>query len=112
MYSERIVTGGRPLTTATHILPMLHGRGGSAQDTLSAQYLDVADFSVLAPQAPGHSCYPNSVVLREPPCYSTGERCPDTKIFQDPVPQEIRDSQAQPESCKARTHTGSGESTI
>ncbi|WP_020604622.1 alpha/beta hydrolase [Spirosoma spitsbergense] len=61
MHSERIVTGGQPLTTATNVLLMLHGRGGSAQDTLSlAQYLDVADFALLAPQAPGHSWYPHS----------------------------------------------------
>ena len=61
MHPERIVTGGKPLTTATNVLLMLHGRGGSAQDILSlAQYLNVANFALLAPQATGHSWYPQS----------------------------------------------------
>ncbi|MPR37259.1 alpha/beta hydrolase [Salmonirosea aquatica] len=61
MHPERIVTGGQPLTTATKVLLMLHGRGGNAQDILSlAQQLDVDDFALLAPQATGHSWYPYS----------------------------------------------------
>lgn len=61
MHLDRIVTGGQPLATATNALIMLHGRGGSAQDILSlAQHLNVADFALLAPQAPGYSWYPQS----------------------------------------------------
>ena len=61
MHPERIVTGGKPLATATNVLLMLHGRGGSAQDILSlAQYLNVTNFALLAPQATGHSWYPQS----------------------------------------------------
>lgn len=61
MQAERIVTGGQPLTTATKVLLMLHGRGSNAQDILSlAQYLDVDDFALLAPQATGNSWYPQS----------------------------------------------------
>ena len=40
---------------------MLHGRGGSAADILSlAPALNVADFALLAPQAPQNSWYPQS----------------------------------------------------
>ena len=54
-------TAGQPLGTATKALIMLHGRGGSATDILSlAAHLRVADFALLAPQAPGNSWYPQS----------------------------------------------------
>jgi phospholipase/carboxylesterase len=43
---------------------MLHGRGGSAADILSmAAHLHVADFTLLAPQAPGNTWYPNSFLV-------------------------------------------------
>jgi phospholipase/carboxylesterase len=52
---------GQPLGTATKALILLHGRGGSAADILSlATHLRVADFAILAPQAPGNSWYPRS----------------------------------------------------
>jgi phospholipase/carboxylesterase len=52
---------GQPLGTATKALILLHGRGGSAADILSlATHLRVADFAILAPQAPGSSWYPYS----------------------------------------------------
>ena len=61
MHPERIATEGKPLTTASNVLLMLHGRGGSAQDILSlAQHLNVANFALLAPQATDHSWYPQS----------------------------------------------------
>lgn len=55
---------GRPLGTATKALILLHGRGGSAADILSlATHLHVADFALLAPQAPGNSWYPHSFLV-------------------------------------------------
>ena len=40
---------------------MLHGRGGSAEDILSlASYLNVKDFSLIAPQATDNTWYPYS----------------------------------------------------
>lgn len=40
---------------------MLHGRGGSAEDILSlSSYLNVNDYSLLAPQATNHTWYPYS----------------------------------------------------
>jgi phospholipase/carboxylesterase len=61
MLPSSVRTAGQPLATATKALVMLHGRGGSAADILSlASALRVADFALLAPQAPQNSWYPNS----------------------------------------------------
>jgi phospholipase/carboxylesterase len=61
MLSPSIRTAGQSLATATNVLILLHGRGGSAADILSlAPALRVADFALLAPQAPQNSWYPAS----------------------------------------------------
>jgi phospholipase/carboxylesterase len=61
MHQKNIVTAGRPLTASSKVLIMLHGRGGSAEDIISlASSLDVADYTVLAPQATNNSWYPYS----------------------------------------------------
>ena len=61
MHQPTIHAAGQPLATATHVLILLHGRGGSAADILSlASHLQVADFALLAPQAVQKSWYPNS----------------------------------------------------
>jgi phospholipase/carboxylesterase len=61
MLPTSIRTAGQSLATATKALVMLHGRGGSAADILSlAPALNVADFALLAPQAPQNSWYPQS----------------------------------------------------
>ena len=61
MNQATLRTAGQPLGTATKALILLHGRGGSAADILSlATHLHVADFALLAPQAPGGSWYPQS----------------------------------------------------
>ncbi|WP_226163492.1 alpha/beta hydrolase [Hymenobacter terricola] len=61
MHQPSIHTAGQPLATAINVLILLHGRGGSAADILSlANQLHVADFALLAPQAPQNSWYPNS----------------------------------------------------
>jgi predicted esterase len=40
---------------------MIHGRGASAEDILSlTQYTDVSGFAIAAPQARGHTWYPDS----------------------------------------------------
>jgi predicted esterase len=52
---------GEPLESAQGVVILLHGRGGSAEDILSlAQPLYRAQLAYLAPQAAGHSWYPNS----------------------------------------------------
>jgi phospholipase/carboxylesterase len=61
MLPTSIRTAGQSLATATKALIMVHGRGGSAADILSlAPALNVADFALLAPQAPQNSWYPQS----------------------------------------------------
>lgn len=52
---------GVPLKEAEAAMVLLHGRGGSAEDILSlAQPLYHAKLAYLAPQAAGHTWYPNS----------------------------------------------------
>jgi len=52
---------GKPLPEASGAVILLHGRGGSADDILSlAHDLYLPELSYLAPQAAGHSWYPNS----------------------------------------------------
>lgn len=66
-----IETAGLPLAQASKALIMIHGRGGSVGDILSlSQYLNVADFALLAPQATNNTWYPYSfmapIVENEP----------------------------------------------
>jgi len=52
---------GAPLTEAKGAVVLLHGRGGSAEDILSlAQPLYRENLAYFAPQAAGHTWYPNS----------------------------------------------------
>lgn len=52
---------GAPLPEAKGAVILLHGRGGSAEDILSlAQPLYREGLAYLAPQAAGHTWYPNS----------------------------------------------------
>jgi phospholipase/carboxylesterase len=61
MHLKQVKTAGRPLSAESKVLVMLHGRGSSTDDILSlATYLDVADFTLLAPQATNHTWYPYS----------------------------------------------------
>src|SRR5881275_2720263 len=61
MHQKDIRTAGKPLTRDSKVLIMIHGRGGSAEDILSlSSYLDVKDFTLLAPQATNNTWYPYS----------------------------------------------------
>jgi phospholipase/carboxylesterase len=61
MHIEKIITAGRDVEEAKKVLIMVHGRGGSAEDILGlAQYLQVNDFALLAPQATNNTWYPYS----------------------------------------------------
>jgi predicted esterase len=56
-----VQTVGAPLAQASGAIILLHGRGGSAEDILGlAQELHQPRLAYLAPQASGHSWYPNS----------------------------------------------------
>ncbi|HEV7332464.1 MAG TPA: dienelactone hydrolase family protein [Flavisolibacter sp.] len=61
MHQKKIIRAGKSLQKDSKVLIMIHGRGGSAEDILSlASYLEVADFTLLAPQATNHTWYPYS----------------------------------------------------
>jgi phospholipase/carboxylesterase len=61
MHQKHVLLKGRKLSEAEKVLVMLHGRGANAEDILSlANYLSVAKFTLLAPQATGNTWYPNS----------------------------------------------------
>jgi len=61
MHKKNIITAGKELTKDSKVLILLHGRGGSAEDILSlSSYLDVKDFTLMAPQATNNTWYPYS----------------------------------------------------
>lgn len=61
MHIKKVVTAGKPLTEANKALIMVHGRGADAHDILSvADYLQVKDYALLAPDATNHTWYPYS----------------------------------------------------
>lgn len=61
MHTKKIISAGKELNKDSKVLIMLHGRGADAEDILSiASYLDVKDFTLLAPQATNNTWYPYS----------------------------------------------------
>jgi phospholipase/carboxylesterase len=59
--AQPILRAGAPLDRAAGALILLHGRGGSAEDILTlGEALAGERFALLAPQAAGHTWYPNS----------------------------------------------------
>lgn len=58
---QPVLVAGEPLELAKMAMIMLHGRGASAEDILSlAAEVNQPGFTYLAPQAAGHTWYPNS----------------------------------------------------
>ena len=58
---QPVVSKGAPLDKARGAVVILHGRGASAEDILGlTDELQVPEFAYLAPQAAGHTWYPNS----------------------------------------------------
>lgn len=65
MHSKNIQTAGKSLKEAEKVLIMVHGRGADAQDILAlASHLNVASYTLLAPQATNHSWYPYSFLMK------------------------------------------------
>ena len=63
MHQKNIVKAGKEISSASKVLIMLHGRGGSAEDILSlANELNVKEFTLMAPQATNNSWYPYSFI--------------------------------------------------
>ena len=73
-----LVTAGPPPGAAAAAMILVHGRGGTARDILSlAAHLGNPRFSYLAPEATGHTWYPNSFLAPIPsnePGLSSGLR--------------------------------------
>lgn len=58
---KEIIKAGKSFDQAEKVLIMIHGRGGTAQDILSmAEYLNVSNFALVAPQADNNTWYPQS----------------------------------------------------
>ena len=58
---QPVLSWGAPLSSARAAMIMVHGRGASADDILGlAPELDAPEVAFLAPQAAGHTWYPNS----------------------------------------------------
>src|SRR5664279_2829837 len=61
LHTKKILTSGKKLEEAEKALIMIHGRGANAHDILSlADYLQVKDFALLAPEATNNTWYPYS----------------------------------------------------
>jgi phospholipase/carboxylesterase len=61
MHKRNILQGGTPIENAKHAMIMIHGRGGDARGIMDiAQYLNLDNFALLAPQATNSTWYPYS----------------------------------------------------
>jgi phospholipase/carboxylesterase len=59
-----IIKAGKSFDQAEKVLIMIHGRGGTAEDILSmAEYLNVSNFALVAPQATNNTWYPQSFLV-------------------------------------------------
>jgi hypothetical protein len=59
--ADGLAAAGAPVEHARAVAIMLHGRGSSAQDILGlSDEIGIGEIAYLAPQAPGHTWYPQS----------------------------------------------------
>ncbi|UCF19586.1 MAG: dienelactone hydrolase family protein [Gemmatimonadota bacterium] len=59
--ADRLLTAGEPFGRASGAMIMVHGRGGSAAGILELRHeFPDTGFAYVAPQAAGHTWYPNS----------------------------------------------------
>jgi phospholipase/carboxylesterase len=64
MHKKEFITAGQSLETASKVLIMMHGRGGSAEDILGlSDHLQVKDFAIVAPKATHNTWYPYSFLM-------------------------------------------------
>jgi len=62
-HAKNIVTAGAAVEKAKYAMVMIHGRGASAESIIPlAQYLNIKDVAIFAPQATKHSWYPTSFI--------------------------------------------------
>lgn len=83
---QPVLAAGEPLSRARAGMVMVHGRGASAEDILLfADELAQPGFAYLAPQAVGHTWYPNSFlapIASNEPDLSSGLALIDTVLSQ------------------------------
>lgn len=61
MHSKKVITAGVPISQASKVLIMIHGRGANAENILSlAGYLTIKNYALIAPQAANNTWYPYS----------------------------------------------------
>lgn len=61
--NQPILAAGKPLSEASAVMIMVHGRGASAESILSlASEFDQPEFAYLAPQAAGYTWYPQRFI--------------------------------------------------
>lgn len=90
MHQKKFITAGRKLADAKKVLIMLHGRGASAEDILSlADYLDVKDYALIAPQASQHTWYPYSFLA--PPAQNEPGLSSALAVLKEIVDDLLRD---------------------
>jgi phospholipase/carboxylesterase len=66
MHEKNVLIKGKKLGEGSKALIMVHGRGASAEDIVSlSSYLQLDDFTIIAPRAKGNTWYPYSFL--EPP---------------------------------------------
>ena len=91
---NNIRLAGKPLEEATKVMIMVHGRGASAEDIMGlAAHLPVAQYTRIAPDAPGNSWYPYSFlapVERNQPALDNALELLD-KIVQELHEKGVRD---------------------
>jgi len=64
MHKKEFITAGQSLETASKVLIMMHGRGGSAEDILGlSDHLQVKDFAIVVPKATNNTWYPYSFLM-------------------------------------------------
>lgn len=90
MHQKHVLLKGRKLGDAEKVLVLLHGRGANAEDILSlADYLEVSDFTLLAPQATGNTWYPNSFLA---PPYTNEPWLSSAISLIDEITEDINDN--------------------
>ncbi|MFP9114663.1 alpha/beta hydrolase [Flavobacterium sp. RHBU_3] len=81
---NNLVIKGPPLSPESKVLVMVHGRGAAAQDILSiANYLNVEGFTLVAPQAAGHTWYPYSFLA--PPAQNEPSLSSSLQVITDTI---------------------------
>ncbi|MCS4435117.1 alpha/beta hydrolase [Aquiflexum gelatinilyticum] len=91
-----IIRSGKPLDESSKVAIMIHGRGANTSSILGLkQYLNLDEFALLAPQAPGGTWYPYSFIAPDSnnePAFSNSIEIIN-KVVQDLFEKGLRSDQ-------------------